>query len=498
MAGSQIQWNWKELTVVAALTVLVGLVFWFRFLPLPDGDLNFYTEPAYLLAKFGWLAGPGSQYVDLTYQKGIYNYPPGHYLILGGWIKLFGLSDDSLLAFTHLIHSSILVLLWALIRFRYGCSRLIAALSLIAIFPKAPHGRPDMTACFLAIASWLALPLDRSWKKILLSGGLAGATLLVSPAYGVATIATLFVIITVNGSLTWRDRLRFEAVWIIGAGLVFAGITLVVLSWQHSWALAYAQFTTNLAIRGAQTNAMPNLRVLYTWAFCVVPFGIIAVLPALVVIVLTWKSTDSILRVVTLAFLGGTLAWLLTNKLQFLTEYHYLFPAKSVFLAVLCSRTRIPLWARVLPLILLSAIGWYLFKANFMYLATPLRAEHARYSENSESGEILAVDSLYFATTYRPGRTLNYEPYKNAVLWPTYLKAMPKSLRAELLQGLPTSPLVPQVFVVSSFSAVKYGQPTGDSLTCKGAERGFEQLRFAGRAWRLPANPYALLECTTQ
>ena len=70
-----------EFAVVSSIVLVVSLILWWRFLPLPHQDLNFYTEPAFMLAKFGKLAGPGSQYVDLTYQKGIYNYPPGHFLM---------------------------------------------------------------------------------------------------------------------------------------------------------------------------------------------------------------------------------------------------------------------------------------------------------------------------------------------------------------------------------------------------------------------------------
>src|SRR5260370_28482525 len=79
-----------ELALVSAVVIAVSLILWWRFLPIPIGDLGFYTEPAILLAKFGKLAGPASQFVDLTYQKGMYNYPPGHFLILAAWIRLFG------------------------------------------------------------------------------------------------------------------------------------------------------------------------------------------------------------------------------------------------------------------------------------------------------------------------------------------------------------------------------------------------------------------------
>src|SRR5437879_4227587 len=153
LEGTPAKKRWQEMAVVTAVLSVLGLILWWRFLPLPGVDLGFYTEPTYWLAKFGVLAGPGSQYVDLTYQKGIYNYPPGHFLLLAGWIKLFGLSPDSLLAYTHLIHTGILALLYGLVRFRYGCSRLISSLMIVYIFAKIPHGRPDLPACLLSIAA---------------------------------------------------------------------------------------------------------------------------------------------------------------------------------------------------------------------------------------------------------------------------------------------------------------------------------------------------------
>ena len=136
----------QEMGIVFAITVAISCILWWRFLPLPHQDLNYYTEPAYLLAKFGKLAGPGSQYVDLTYQKGIYSYPPGYFIILAGWLKLFGLSSDSLLGYTHLVHVGAMILLWIILRMRYSCSRFISVLVLLSLFPRMAHGRPDLTA----------------------------------------------------------------------------------------------------------------------------------------------------------------------------------------------------------------------------------------------------------------------------------------------------------------------------------------------------------------
>ncbi len=494
--SAEAQWNRKEFAIVSAVVIVVSLILWWRFLPLPEGDLFFYTEPAYLLAKAGTLAGPGLQYFDLTYQKGIYNYPPGYYLILAGWIKLFGLSNDSLLAFTHLIHSAILISLWALIRFRYACPRLISTLTLVSIFPKAPHGRPDMLACFLGISAWLALPADKNWSRLLLSGALAGAALLVSPPFGVGGIVTLAVLIALDKGFQWKERLRRGIVWLGIAALTFAGITAAVLAWQHSWTLAYVQFTANVAIRGKHLNQLPDFWNLFLWVFGVVPFILVAVLPAIIVVFAGLRDRERKLRDVTLAFLGAAAVWFALNKSQLLVEHHYLFVAKYVFLAVLCSHARFPLWSRILPLILLSAIGWYLYKANYIYLTVPLRTVESRFSPDLVPPGERSVDSLYFVRAYKQGRTLDYYPLRQEAPWPAYRAAIPPKLRATILSGLPDAPAVPTVFLVSAYSVVKSGEPTDVGLTCTKTSNGFEHLRLLGRTWNLPANPYALMVCT--
>ncbi len=82
----------KELFWVSIIIVTVSCVLLWRYLPLPHQDRNFYVEPGYQLAQTGKLIGPGSQNVDLTYQKEIYSYPPGYFLLVAGWLKLFGLT----------------------------------------------------------------------------------------------------------------------------------------------------------------------------------------------------------------------------------------------------------------------------------------------------------------------------------------------------------------------------------------------------------------------
>ena len=484
----------REVAIVSAVILAISLILWWRFLPLPHQDLNFYTEPAFLLAKFGKLAGPGSQYVDLTYQKGMYNYPPGHFLILAGWLKLFGFSADSLLAYAHAVHAGILIILWALLRFRYGCSKLISSLVLLAIFPRMAHGRPDLPACFLSLAAWLALPEEENRGRVILSGCLAGVTMLVSPGYGIATIATLVVLILARQQIPLRIRLHTLVNWLFCVGTVFAAVLAAVLYLQNSWTLAYVQFKTNAAIRGAQVNVLPNFHLLFTLIFSVIPFLLLALVPAVLIALATWRKPPNHLRNVSLAFLGGTAVWFTMNKSQLLLDHQYLFPAKSIFLGVMCSWPRFPAWVRTMPLLLLSAISFYYYKADFFYLTTPLREAERNYAARVHPAGEIAVDSLYFTQFYEPGHTLNYETV-DMDYWPKYLAAIPANLQGDLLSGLQRKPVEPSMLLVSAYTLPRYGQLFHGSLPCTRPPDISERLRLLGRTWNLPAQPYALIVC---
>jgi hypothetical protein len=485
----------REVLVVSAIVGAASCILWWRFLPLPHGDLGSYTEPAYLLAKFGKLAGPASQYKDLTYQKGIYSYPPGYFIILGGWLRLFALSPDSLLGYTHIVHFVSTVMLWVLLRIRYACSKVVSALVLLAFFPRMAHGRPDLTAAFLSLAAWVTLPEKANWKRIALSGCLAGAALLVSPGYGVAIIATLVILLLLNARLEFGKRLEILTAWLAAAGLFF-GITLsAFLTHQHSWTIAYVQFGTNMAIRGEQLNAIPDLRLLFTWVFSIVPFLFVAIVPALLAVIWQSKNVSSQVRNVGLAFLGGTAVWFALNKSQLLLEHHFLFPSKSVFLGVLYSWPKLPAWVRLPPLLLLCAISFHFYKADFLYLGSPLRQEEQRYAAKVNPDGVVAVDSLYFARFYRPGRSLDYEVAAIEPFWPRYRDAIPAFARGEMLAGLPDKPLEPTMLLVSAYTLSLYREEPRFNLSCRQPAFFAQPLRVLGRTWNLPAQPYALRVC---
>jgi hypothetical protein len=466
---------------------------------MPHQDLNFFTEPGCLLANYGKLADPGGQYYNLTYQRGVYNYPPGFFLILAAWIRLFGYSADSLLGYTHTIHTAFLVGMWTLLRWRYQCSKTTSALVLLAVFPFWHHGRPDLTAALFSLMAWLTLPDDDSLGRLVFSGCCLGATMLISPAFGIGTVSTLAILILVDSKILLRMRWRALAIWLGSAGATFIGVVAAVLSMQHSWLLAYIQFTTNLGIRGRELNVWPDVRTVFALTFSIIPFGVIALIPACFAVVAMWRERQTALWRVGLAFLGGTIAWFSTDKLQLLLDYHYMFPAKSVFLGLFFSQPKLPAWARSMPLVLLAVIGWYYQKSDFLYLTAPLRDEVYRFAEGvhlTSNAPDAAVDSLYFTQFYRPWRTLDYETL-DYDYWEKYLDAIPVRFRNELLTGLARTPAQPSIVVTSAATAMRDGLPKMSGFQCAYPEGVLKPLRLLGRTWKLPANPYAMIVCTS-
>lgn len=356
------------------------------------------------------------------------------------------------------------------------------------------HGRPDLTAVALSLAAWVALPAEVGWGRIVLSGCLAGATLLVSPGFGVGIIATLVTLMLIDAHLTLAQRVRKIAVWLEAAGTLFGGVTGTFLTQQHAWTIAYVQFKANMSIRGAQLNALPNFYLFFTWAFCVIPFFLVALLPALVAARRKCRGASDDLRNVGIAFLGGTAAWFALNKSQLLLDHHFLFPAKCVFLGVFYSWPKLPTWMRVTPPLLLCLISFYYHKADFLYLSTPLRVEERSYASEVQPGGVMAVDSLYFARFYRPGQSLNYEVSAFECYWPRYRAAIPEFARADMLADLQDKPMQPDMLLVSAYTA-RFQEKQPFDIPCEQPKAFGDRLHILGHRWNLPAQPYALMVC---
>jgi hypothetical protein len=148
-----------------------------------------------------------------------------------------------------------------------------------------------------------------------------------------------------------------------------------------------------------------------------------------------------------------------------------------------------------MPLLLLSVVGFYLYKADFLYLTTPLRAEEREYAAGVHPEGEIAVDSLYFTRFYAPGRTLDYETV-DMDYWHKYLATVGENLQSQLLSGLQRKPAEPTMLIVSAFTMTRFDHLFYGSLPCTRPPEASDRLRVLGRTWNLPARPYALIVCT--
>ena len=274
----------SELITVSSVIIILHLILWWRYLPLAHQDLNFHTEPGLNLATYGIITGSGSQHIDLTYVKGMYFYPPGYSLIIGSWIKLFGSSVHSLLACTHLTHTGYLFTLWVLLRRRFKCTRLAAALAVISSFPMFHHGRPDVTALLLGAIALLIIPHKINLCLLLLSGSILGIAVLVSPPYGISAAAVVVAFYLFASKLPLTKNLKGLALITVSSVFSFIGIWAAVITWQNSWALGIEKFRVNSANRAYELNQMPDFFTSYMFVFSVLPLFLLTLIPLIIVL----------------------------------------------------------------------------------------------------------------------------------------------------------------------------------------------------------------------
>ena len=469
-----------ELAVVLATLAVAHLVMLWRLVPLPTCDLSFYTEPAWQLAQSGRLCGPGSQHLDLTYVQGIYFYPPGYPLVLAAWLKAFGLSVLSLLAFTHLLHFVFLACLWVILRLRFGCDRWAAALAVISVFPFFGHGRPDLTALVFASLAWLALP-----KHAWLAAFLLGWSVLVSPGYG---ISSSFVL----GShlLLVKRQWRLLAILWGGGALTFAGVVAVVLTWQNAWLLGPVQFIVNSLERGRELNALPSLTSRYAVVFCLIPLGLLTVLPLVVIVVRAVRRHELFttqLGHAAVSYILGIVPWFLLNKAPLLTQHHYSFLARPVFHGALASSGGFMRRLGLAVLLLYTAFNFYLQKDEFLYMIGDLRGGYRAVARLAiPAAEKLAVDSCYLPLLYSNGQTLNYEIVK-VNYWVRY-----RDRSARLLGQVPDvqqCPAEPGAMVVSACTLQRMGLPDPERYELRLGQWPFRRASFLGVSFPIPADP---------
>jgi hypothetical protein len=443
-----------------------------------------------MLAESGKIAGPASQYLDLTYARGIYFYPPGYTLILGGWIKLFGFGVRSLLTYTLVTHALYLFFMWLVLRTKLVCGKAAAALTLVSIFPMFNHGRPDLTSLLLGVLAWLVIPDRFNAFRLCGGGALLGIAVLVSPAFGSGSAAAVGAFFLGSSDARLRQKVKGFVVLSAVAVLTFLGVWAAVLSWQGAWSFGPEQFVVNLQNRGRELNNISASFFLtrYAIAFMWVPFALLTLLPA-VVISCRRLINDGRTHAAALSYLSGVAVALLANKAQFLSGGHFSLVARPAFHGALASsRRRIVRLTGVLVLSALTIIHLYFEKKNLMYLGVNMDGEYRRAAGfKPRPQDVVAVDSHFFPLFYREGRTINYEVYRAVNYWERYRAATSPSTLALLPAANRDAPILPDVVIISEMTLQTFGPP--DPGEYQAEAKGFSARRLGLFGMSFPTVP---------
>jgi len=482
--------NIPEIIIVGSVLAIIHLFLWWRYAPIAHVDFGFYTEPAFLLAKRGIIAGPASQYLDLTYTKGIYFYPPGYALILGGWIKLFRLSIHSLLAYTNLIHAAYLFALWVLLRKRFKCTRLAAALTTLSAFPMFNHGRPDVTALFLGALAWLIIPQQLDLRRLLPSGILLGLAVLVSPPFGISSAATVGTFYFVSPNLRLSHRAKGFMVLTGIAVLTLIGIWAFVLTWQNAWAFGPEQFRVNSANRGSDLNQLPLPPLAYGVVFILVPLVLMTLIPLVVMLYWYRCSPSNPLVTISLSYLGGFIIWFSLSKSPLLMIYHFSLLSRPVFHGVLASYRQKMRFLAIGLLAAFTVISFYFHKDQLLVLTTSSDRAYAQVAAIKLDPDVIAaVDSQFLPLLYRNGKTINYQITKENS-WERYRAATSPKTMALLPEANRMGPLNPNVIIVSALTIDREGIPNPSVYrNLDEEELSIPKLRLFGRTIKFPQDP---------
>jgi len=482
----------SEILGVAIALVLLHGVLWLYLLPLPHVDLITFGEPALLLATTGKIAAPASQYLDLTYVLGSYFYPPGYIVILAAWLKIMGTSVGSWLGYTHVVHALYLFGLWLLLRWRLGCSFLIASLATLSAFPYISYGRPDLTSLLLGVIAWLLLPDTLQWRRIGLIGLLLGTAVLVSPPFGLSSSVAVggFYLLRV-GSRGKSQFLSFLA--LTGVAIAtFLGLWAVILTWQDAWAFGFEQFRVHAANRGADLNTWPKPPLLYGIAFIGLPLLAFTVIPALATILQNPKAFRQPPVAVALAYLGSIGLWFSLSKSALLMSgYHFLLLARPVFHGVWVNTQK--RWQPVAIAILLAftIINCYFYKDDFLAAnSNPHNVYDTLAALNFPPDAIALIDSPFFPILYRPGKTLNYFTTIQENAWQRYRDFTNPDILTQLPQGADTQPPVADIIVVSAFTLSRNALPDPEFYSLASPDNlDIPRFEIFGKTVEYPQNP---------
>lgn len=450
----------REICTVSGIIVLAQFLMFLRCTPVPHMDASTYLEPGILLASEGRLAAPATQYHDLSYKIAYCAYPPGFFLLMAAWVKLFGYSEISILTFTHVQHALLLVTIWILARTRFGVSRISAGLAALSLFPFHHHGRPDLTSlCFAALAWWV-IPKSGIGVRLPFGGMLLGMSVLASPHYGASAAAAVgtYCFIACKQSYYWRlGRLGFL---IVAAVSINSLVIAVLLNWQDAWSIAFYQWKINLQFRGNQLNMMPSLFNPYAIKFCLIPLGLFTLLPVIAALLIPKSVTGVDLKISALCFLVGFLVWFMTNKSFLLYMGHFAYLARPIFHAALMSARsqaiRITGYISCSVLIVSHA---YIESRDFVMLLENPRSAWEECRNLNSDGKTVAVDGPLFLSIYRPNYTISYEAFATYNMWKTYSDLWPLEIRECFDDVFHSGPQEPDLIIITTGTNESLGSP---------------------------------------
>lgn len=481
--------SWREGAAVFAVLAAAHLFLWSRSLPLAYQDLSFYFEPAILLAREGWLAGPASHYHDLTYVRGMYFYPPGFPLVLAGWIAVFGVSAASFLGFTNIVHLLYLFALWGLLRVRVGCGRWASALTVVSAFPFFNHGRPDLTALLFGALAWFSLPRRSAGPRLVLPGVLLGLAVLVSPPFGISSAAAVGAYLVLDLREPIRRRAVAFGILTAVAVAIFAGIWAAVLTWQGAWAYGIEQFMVNSRVRAAELNRFPGYSP-YLLVFTLIPLGLFTLVPAVAGLLSRRGRADRRLRDTAAAYLTGFAVWFALSKAPLLTGGHFAYLGRAPLHASLASARGVVGIFGIGILLVVTAVHGYLQKDTWIALAQG----HTGYEEAARGialppESVVGLDSDAFPLFYRPASSVTYE-----LMGFDYWRRTREETSAETLAALDlqscTGPVIPDVVVVSSRTLLVFGPPDPALFApAGGVKSDVQRATLLGREIRFPRDP---------
>lgn len=480
----------KELLIVALFITLIHAIFWVYGLPLAHVDLSSYTEPAFLLATQGKLAAPASQYRDITYLIGGYFQPPGYALILAFWIKLWGMSIDSLLAYTHLIHSSYLLLLWVLLRWRFHCTKLATNLVIISAFPYFSHGRPDITALCLGLLAWLILPSQINYPRLTMSSICLGLSVLVSPPFGLSSALAVGIFYVFNPGLRGWQKIKGSLSLIAISVAVFLGTLASVLTWQKAWQFGIEQFQVHVETRGSDLNTFPQPPLLYGLVFIVIPL-LLTLLPALIVLGVNRVSLHQPLVLVSLAYLGSFSLWFnLSKSALLMSGYHFLLLARFPLHGLLASFKQNKKYLFISLIILFTIINFYYYKDDWLAFTSNPRNTYTQVKQIPLKSDVLIVDSVFFPILYKSDKTLDYFVTIQDNSWQRYLTFNSKKVLDLLPNGDKTTPIEADVIVVSALTLSRTTPPDPQIYQLSSpANLNVKRLTIFGKTVEYPQNP---------